>query len=256
MKICNPLSKTLGVLQINNVYKVEILFTVEFILFYNLHWSIVTLQLEMIEQTSTEMYFSIPILSMPKWMLYEMENAMDKCTTHTSVQIFYFQFLINTHQNLSKVTLGWKYFGNPTAEQSLNFCVWPGNYKNPTYGSTSVLYIPVVENTQNAVFESYKASFWFQTSRQALRDSPCFCVISLQKLTVKPVRKMPVPNTFCWLSKLKSRSDIFTSSHPSLCIVFVRTSVHLRVDPTQSCLSPDRATELQKACWSRRSEYW
>lgn len=88
MKICNPLSKKLGVLQINsNVYEVEILFTVEFILFYSLHESIVILQLEMIRQTSAERY-PIPILSMPKWMLYEMENAMDKCTTHTSVQIF------------------------------------------------------------------------------------------------------------------------------------------------------------------------
>lgn len=59
------------------------------------------------------------------------------------------------------------------------------------------------------------------------------------------------PVQFCWLSKLKCRSDTFTSSHPSLCIVFVRTSVHLRVDPIWSCISPDRPTRLQKACQSR-----
>lgn len=57
-----------------------------------------------------------------------------------------------------------------------------------------------------------------------------------------------LPVRFCWLSILKRRSDIFTSSHPSLCIAFVRTSVHLRVDPIWSCIRPARATQLQKTC--------
>jgi len=59
------------------------------------------------------------------------------------------------------------------------------------------------------------------------------------------------PVRFCRFSKFRCRRDIFTSSHPSLCIVIARTSVHLRLDPLRSCVSPDRATELQRACQSR-----
>lgn len=63
--------------------------------------------------------------------------------------------------------------------------------------------------------------------------------------------RCPFAVWFCWLSKLKCRRGIFTSTHPSLCIVFERTSVHLRVDPIRSCIRPARATQLQKACQSR-----
>ena len=74
-------------------------------------------------------------------------------SSHTSVLRFYFQFLINVHKILSKITLGGKYIGSSTSEQYLNFCKLPGNYKNLIYESTKVFYIPVVENRQNALFE-------------------------------------------------------------------------------------------------------
>lgn len=65
------LCQKLGVLQSkNNAEEVEILFTVEFILFYNLYkrCSILILQLEVAWQTSGETSFSIPALSMQKWI--------------------------------------------------------------------------------------------------------------------------------------------------------------------------------------------
>lgn len=56
-----------------NACEVEILFTVDFILFYNLHESIVPLQMEKIWQFSVEMYSFIIIFGMPKSMIYDMK---------------------------------------------------------------------------------------------------------------------------------------------------------------------------------------
>lgn len=75
------LCQKLGVPQSkNNAEEVEILFTVEFILFYFLYerCRIVILQVKVAWQIFVEISFSIPTLSLQKWMLYEMGNVIYK----------------------------------------------------------------------------------------------------------------------------------------------------------------------------------
>lgn len=186
-------------------------------------------------------------------MLHEMENVIYKyiLLIHLVVR-FYFQFPINIHKILSNVTLRYKYIQSLTSEQSLNFCIWPRNYKNFIYASANVFYIPVVENRQNALFERLASQLLVLDQKAGPKGQPLLlCDQPIGGWLWNLSGRCLFPVQFCWLSKLKCRSDTFTSSHPSLCIVFVRTSDHLRVDPIWSCISPDRPTQLQKVCQSR-----
>lgn len=99
--------------------------------------------------------------------------------------------------------------------------------------------------------KSWQVSFWFWTRRQAPRDTFAFVWAAYRRWLWNLSRRCLLPVQFCWLSKLKCRSDALPSSHPSLCTVIVRTSVHFRVDLVWSCIRSDRATQLQKACQSR-----